>query len=137
MNTQVNFLLFLNRKIGLKIKLELSTKARQDSIEYHTKKNIFFFCMQSKSYFSFYLKNYPVVVISNCKEISISKKTQKFFNTHKSITAFIYVFENTNYYNKLVRIFFKKKKGKILNREISIFEKAVLYILDRKKRLLL
>jgi hypothetical protein len=136
MNSNINFLLFLNRNIGLDLKLELSTKARKDTVSYYLKKNaFFFFYFNQKTVFHFNLKNYPVILISNCKEMLVSKKIQNFFSICKSVSALIYVIENDFFYKKLFKNFKKKKKYKILTQEISIFEKAFLYILDRKKRL--
>ena len=135
MNSHVNFLLFLNQKISLKIKLELSNKARQDCIEYYKKKYIFIkFSYNQNITFQFNSKSYPVILINNCKDILVSEKFHNFFFKHKSIIAVMYVFESIGFSTKLFEIIEKEKNKRILAQEISIFEKAIVFIADRKKK---
>jgi hypothetical protein len=135
MNTRFNLLLFLNRKLGQAIKLELSTEAKQDAIEYNSSKKIFitFSCTQN-IIFHYNLNDYPSILISVSKQIFVSYKIQNFFYDHESIEGIIYVFNKLKSTKKMLSILKKENTKKILIREISLFEKTITYILDRKKK---
>ena len=135
MTTRFSFLLFLNRKLGQAVKLELSTKAKQDAVEYSGGKKIFitYSCSQN-IIFHFNLNDYPSILISVSKEIFVSRKIQNYFYNHESIGAIIYVFNNIKSSKKILSILKKENNKKILIREISFFEKTIVYILDRKKK---
>lgn len=135
MNVRLNFLLFLNRKLGQAVKLELSTKAKQDAIEYNGDKRIFItFSYAQNIIFHFNLNDYPSILLSVSKQIFVSHKIQNYFYNHESIGAIIYVFNNIDSSKKMLSIIKKENNKKILIREISLFEKTIVYILDRKKK---
>jgi hypothetical protein len=135
MDYRLNFLLFLNRKLGQAVKLELSTKAKQDAVEYNGGKQIFItFSYAQNIIFHFNLNDYHSILISVSKQMFVSHKIQNYFYNHESIGAIIYVFNNIKSSKKMLSIFKKENNKKILIREISLFEKTIVYILDRKKK---
>nr|UXY88127.1 hypothetical protein Cry52Nrm1_p103 [Cryptomonas curvata] len=135
MNTRLNFLLFLNRKLGQAVKIELSTKAKQDAVEYNGGEKIFItFSYTQNIIFHFNLNDYPSILISVSKQMFVSHKIQNYFYNHESIGAIIYVFNNIKSSKKILSIFKKENNKKMLIREISLFEKTIVYILDRKKK---
>jgi hypothetical protein len=136
MNTHLNFLLFLHRELGLKIKLELSKKAKQDAVEYCPKNKVFIIFSTLKNiFFHFDHFNYPVIIIANHKKTIISEKIKRMFCNKDVITAYFYVFKDTNKTSKIFQLLEKQRKEKILRKEISLFEKILVYIFDRKAKL--